>query len=249
VDVSQIKNWINTTEFDSLKSLEAGMSHTIMGIGATLMVIVLIPIYVILILYYRPLLVEFIHKSFKLEHHLAVGKVLINVNLIIKSYLFGLLIEGVIVAVLNSIALLFLGIRYAILLGITGAILNVIPFIGGIIAILLPMIVAFVTKSTFSAIMVFLSYIIIQLIDNHYLIPYVVASKVKINALIAIVVVLIGNEIWGIPGMFLSIPLTALFKVISDNIEALHPVGFLLGDSMPSTLRLDWFLKRMEKGK
>jgi predicted PurR-regulated permease PerM len=65
-----------------------------------------------------------------------------------------------------------------------------------------------------------------------------VASKVKINALMAIVVVLIGDLIWGIPGMFLSIPLIALIKVIFDHIPALKPWGFLLGDNVPPTFKL-----------
>ena len=78
------------------------------------------------------------------------------------------------------------------------------------------------------------AYIFIQFIDNHYISPKVVASKVKINALISIIVVLSGGALWGIPGMFLSIPLTAIVKVICDHIEPLKPWGFLLGDTMPT---------------
>jgi predicted PurR-regulated permease PerM len=103
--------------------------------------------------------------------------------------------------------------------------------LGGIIAIAMPMIIAFVTKDTMSStVFVFFAYIIIQFIDNHYIIPKIVASRVKINPLVSIVVVLIGNAIWGIPGMFISIPLTAIIKVIFDHVTALKPYGFLMGD-------------------
>ena len=53
----------------------------------------------------------------------------------------------------------------------------------------------------------------------------------KINALVSIIVVLVGNAIWGIPGMFISIPLTAILKVILDHIEPLKPYGFLIGET------------------
>ena len=97
------------------------------------------------------------------------------------------------------------------------------------------MMVAIVTKSSPTyALLVLGVYIIIQFIDNHYIIPKIVASKVKINALISIIVVLVGGALWGVPGMFLSIPLTAILKVIFDHIDSLKPWGFLLGDTMPA---------------
>jgi len=150
----------------------------------------------------------------------------------------GLLIEGLIVATLNSISLLIIGIDYAILLGLIGAILNVIPYIGGIIAVALPMIIALVTKSPTYALLVMAAYILIQFIDNHYLIPKIVASKVQINALVSVIVVLLGGALWGVPGMFLSIPLTAIIKVIFDHIEPLKPWGFLLGNNVPEAQKL-----------
>jgi len=170
--------------------------------------------------------------------------VLANSKKIIQSYLVGLFFEMVIIAVMNSAGLLLIGIDYAIILGITGAILNVIPYLGGIAAIALPMLIAFITKdSLIYPFMVFVVYIIIQFIDNHYIIPKIVASRVQLNALISVIVVLIGSAFWGIPGMFLSIPLTAIIKVIFDHIEPLKPWGFLLGNIIPTNSRFT-FIKR-----
>ncbi|MDO9040152.1 MAG: AI-2E family transporter, partial [Bacteroidota bacterium] len=83
------------------------------------------------------------------------------------------------------------------------------------------------------AIYVLIIYYIIQLIDNNYIVPIIVSSKVKINALFSIIVVFAGNALWGISGMFLSIPLLAIIKLIFDHIEPLKPWGFLLGDTCP----------------
>jgi predicted PurR-regulated permease PerM len=107
------------------------------------------------------------------------------------------------------------------------------------------MAVALVTKSTsWYLLYVMAIYYFIQLIDNNYIVPYIVASKVKINAVFSIIVVLAGNALWGIPGMFLSIPILAVVKLICDNIEPLKPWGFLLGDTMPPLLKIKLILNK-----
>ena len=238
----KITTWVKNNQVVAIDNIAFG--EIISEAGRMVFVSVLLPVYVFMILYYKTLLLEFTRKLFRTEHHIAVTEVLVNTKKIIQSYLVGLFFEMIIIAVLNSAGLLLLGIDYAIILGITGALLNIIPYIGGIIAIALPMIIAFVTKDslTYSA-LVFLVYLFIQFIDNHYIIPKIVASRVKINALISVIVVLIGDAMWGIPGMFLSIPLTAIIKVIFDHIESLKPWGFLLGNIVPTASRFS-FIKQ-----
>jgi predicted PurR-regulated permease PerM len=132
---------------------------------------------------------------------------------------------------------LILGIEYAILLGIVGAFLNVIPYLGGIIGVVLFMIIALVTKSSEYVFYVIILYSVIQLIDNNYIVPKIVGSKVKLNALFSIIAVIVGAAIWGIPGMFLSIPLLAIVKLIFDRVDSLNSWGFLLGDTTPPVLK------------
>src|SRR6185437_3864480 len=165
----------------------------------------------------------------------------------IQSYMYGLLIEGLIVATLNTIALFILGVPYAILMGILGAVLNVLPFFGGILAALLPIMVATITKTGLhTQIGVAISYMIIQFIDNHFLIPYIVSSRVKINALISIVAVLLGAAVWGLSGMFLSIPFIGILKIIFDRIPEMQPWGRLLGSAVD--VRRRRMRKRRQRG-
>lgn len=199
-----------------------------------------------MILYYKPLLLQFVKKIFVNSNQDMVADILFESKSLIQKYLIGLVAEAAIMAVLNSVGLLVLGVQYAVLLGIIGAIVNVIPYIGGIVGTLLPMIIALTTKSPASALYVLILFSVIQFIDNHYIVPYVVASRVKLNALVSIIVVLLGAALWGVPGMFLSIPLTAIIKVMFDRIEPLKPWGFLLGDSMPP-LRRSLFVFKKKK--
>ncbi|MGZ3882642.1 MAG: AI-2E family transporter [Bacteroidia bacterium] len=233
IRITNIIAWTKETEHSAISNFEFGEKLT--AAGRMLMAGMLLPVYVFMILFYKTLLLEFIRRLFSDEHHVAVAEVLVNTKNIIQSYLVGLFLEMLIVAVLNSAGLLILGIDYAIILGITGAIVNIIPYVGGIIAIALPVIIAFVTKDSVTySLLVLCIYIFIQFIDNHYIIPKIVAARVRINALVSVIVVLIGAAIWGIPGMFISIPLTAILKVIFDHIEPLKPWGFLLGNTVPT---------------
>jgi predicted PurR-regulated permease PerM len=232
----KVNAWLTKTKGEILANGGSMLGETLLTISGLLIVAFLIPVYIFMILYYKPLLLEFIRMLFDKVHKQKVEEVLLQTKTIIQSYLNGLLIEAFIVASLNSIALLVLGIDYAILLGIIGALLNVIPFIGGILSVAMPIIIALATKDSATyPILVLVLYMLIQFFDNHYITPKIVASKVKINALMAVVVVLIGNEVWGLPGMFLAIPLTGILKVIFEHIQQLTPWAFLLGDTMPIT--------------
>jgi predicted PurR-regulated permease PerM len=204
------------------------------SVFGTLTTVFLLPVYTFLMIYYKTLILNFLYDIFAEENAREVSTVLKQVKGAIQSYMYGLLIEGLIVAALNTVALMILGVQYAILLGVLGAILNVLPFIGGIIAVLLPVIVATITKDGFNTqIGIIISYIIIQFTDNHFLIPYIVSAKVKINALISIVAVLLGGAVWGLAGMFLSIPFIGVLKIIFDRIPEMKPWGRLLGDEVP----------------
>jgi predicted PurR-regulated permease PerM len=108
-----------------------------------------------------------------------------------------------------------------------------VPYIGGLVATGLAMMVALATQEPTAALWVLLLFLAVQFVDNNVIVPRIVASRVEINALVSILVVLIGGTLWGVPGMFLSLPLTAIIKVICDRIPALMPLGELLGDATP----------------
>lgn len=210
-----------------------------MGSAAgVLSMILLLPVYAFLFLYYKVLLTTFFYEIFAEENAAEVGVVMAQTKGAVQSYMVGLLLEALIVATMNTIALFILGVDYAILLGILGALLNILPFIGGIIAVFLPILMATLTKDGFhTQLWIIVAYIIIQFIDNHFLVPYVVSSKVKINALISIVIVFMGGMLWGIAGMFLSIPFIGVLKIIFDRIPEMQPWGRILGTEVPTRVR------------
>ena len=246
VNPEKIHTWIAVTKEELINKSSIAIGQTLVILGNGLVILFLIPVYVFMILFYQPLLREFIHRLFSKSNKAKVSQIVTQIKVVMQRYLIGLIIEFVLVAILNIVALLILGIDYAVVLGILGALLNIIPYLGGIISVALFMLVAFVTKSPAYVLYVVMAYTLIQFIDNNYIVPKIVASKVKINALFSIIVVIAGNALWGIPGMFLSIPLLAIVKLIFDHIESLKPWGFLLGDTMPSLLEMPPIFKKLK---
>ena len=246
VIATDIQHWVNLRFGIAIdkqvammrNALEGGQAYigqtvnTILGITS---VLVLIPIYVFFLLFYKPLILDFLFHVFSEKNSLRVAEILAETKTSVQSYIIGLLIETFIVSALNSIALLALGVHSAILIGVIGGILNLIPYLGGIIAIALPVLMATVyNKDGYSMqLAIIAAYLVIQFIDNNILMTRIVSSKVKINALISIIIVLMGGALWGLAGMFLSIPFVAILKIIFDRVEPLKPWGHLLGDDVP----------------
>jgi predicted PurR-regulated permease PerM len=243
----KVDAWVTKTRTEGLNNGTGMIANTVNTLGGMLMTFFIMPVYVFMIIYYKPLLLEFISRLFPKSLHNVVVEVLTETKALIQRYLLGLIIEAALVAALNSAALLILGIPYAILIGVIGALLNVIPYIGGVVAVALPMLLALAVKQPVDALYVLIAYLIVQLIDNNFFVPKIVASKVKINALVSVIVVLVGNAIWGVPGMFLSIPLTAIIKVIFDRVGPLQPFGFLLGDNQPDLTREIFVVRRRSR--
>ena len=239
ISTLSINDYLTKTRIEALSHLSQIIETTIGTVGNTLFIILILLLYMFMILFYQLHFMESIHKLLGKTHGSDVTEFLTSTKSLIQSYLLGLLIEAVIVATLYSTGLLIIGIKYAILLGIMGAILNIIPYLGGLIAASIYMIIAFTTKDSASYVLwVLVLFVTVHLIDNSYIIPKLVASKVKINAFVAITAVLAGGSLWGVPGMFLAIPLTGVIKLIFDRIEPLKSWGYFLSDTNPPMIKL-----------
>jgi putative permease len=136
-----------------------------------------------------------------------------------------------VVSVVVCIALWALGIKYAVLLGLITGLFNIVPYIGIFTAMLISVLITFATAAAAGKVfLVLVTLVITHLVDSNILLPAIVGSKVKINPLITVLGVVLGELIWGISGMFLSIPVIAVLKIIFDRIESLKPWGILLGE-------------------
>jgi predicted PurR-regulated permease PerM len=228
--------YIEDATNDTVKSGKEILGSTLLSFTDTILNLTLIPIYMFLILLYRTHFMMFLNKLFKKEHHVVLFDILFQIKVAVKSYLVGLIIQLISVATMTSIGFMIAGVKYAILLGVLTGLLNLIPYLGILVAMVISIFATLTGTPDLSMIFgVIIVTIIVQLIDNNILVPLVVSSKVEINAMASIVGIIIGGAIAGIPGMFLAIPTIAVLKVIFDRIEPLKPWGYLMGDDLPKT--------------
>lgn len=232
------KQYINQATTDSVEKGKEILQSTLMSFTDTLLNLVLIPIYIFLILLYRSHFIVFLAKLFKKDDQKKLLEIITLIKVAVKSYILGLILEMIIVSVLTAIGLSIIGVKYAIFLGILTGLLNLIPYIGILFAGALTILVSLSGSPELSIMFgVIIVNVIVQIIDNNILVPLVVSSKVEINAIASIVGIIIGGALAGISGMFLAIPVLAIFKVIFDRIENLEPWGYLLGDDLPKTYK------------
>ncbi|HUQ65189.1 MAG TPA: AI-2E family transporter [Flavitalea sp.] len=191
---------------------------------------IIIFIITFLLLLYRGLILLFFIKLFDEKYTEKINVIFSKIRFVTKSYIVGLLIEMIIVAVAYCGVLFFLGVKYALLLGVIGAILNIIPYLGIFLACVLSALITLTTNTPSTVVWVVVSLIIIHMLDSNILMTKIVGSKVKLNALTTIVGVITGSAIWGIPGTFMAVPILAIMKVTFEEIEAFHPFAILMGD-------------------
>lgn len=223
--------YISDTVDDLKEKAPNLVGQTFVSITGIITYVVLLPVYTFLVLYYRSTIKTFLVNVFTNGSPKKVTDVLVEATTITQKYLTGLLIETSIVFVLNMIGFLILGIKYAVFLALFAALLNLIPYVGIVVANVICMLVTLVSSGEVTS-MLWVGGIlaVVQIFDNNFGMPLIVGNNVRINALVTIMGVLLGGALCGIAGMFLAIPTLAVLKVIFDKVPGLQPWGNLLGD-------------------
>lgn len=212
---------------DSMTTVSTYLGDFLITTSNTLSILIQIPIYVFLFLIYRD---KF--KNFFLEllgHSELSWKN--DIERVIKGYVSGLMLVTLIIATLNCVGLMIVGIDHAIFFGILSGLLTIIPYVGIIIGAAFPVILALITKdSMWYAVGVIIVFSIVQFLEGNFITPKITGSKVSINAFAAIVALLIGGKILGISGMILAVPAIGILKVLLSHSPHLKPFVILLED-------------------
>jgi len=231
VNIEKQMDYVNSATAKIEKATPNVIGATVLSLSSVLFFLVFVILDTFFLLFYRSRLLKFLVDVFKEENSKIVYDIVEKVQFIIRKYLVGILLEMTTVAIVCCTVFMLLGIKYAILLGLITALFNIVPYIGIFTALLLNIIITFATTALASKVLlVIITVVSMHLIDSNVLLPVIVGSKVRINAFITLLGVVLGEMIWGISGMFLSIPVIAIIKIIFDRVESLQPWGHLMGD-------------------
>jgi AI-2 transport protein TqsA len=201
----------------------------VQGLGILLFVFIVLT-YTFFFLIYQQRIQHFFVRL-RVFHTQKASKVMLaRISRIIHDYLKGTFTVIFILAVTYALGFWVIGIEHAVLFAIFTALLRIVPYFGSFVGIAFPIAFAFLTEDSFwSPVLVLLFFMVTQLIEANLLTPYITGSRVKLNPLATIMVILLGNLLWGIPGMILFVPLFASLKVIFDRVPQLNPYGYILG--------------------
>jgi predicted PurR-regulated permease PerM len=208
----------------------------------TIFQILILPVFTFFLLFYRTKNAYFIFRVVGRKRKKKAVKILRDITAVTTKYLAGLIGVVAILAVINSLGLIIIGVPHAIILGVAAAIVNLIPYFGTLLGALIPIFYVLIAMDDpFNmALKVIFLFIIVQFLENNIITPNVVGGNVRLNALTVIIGLLIGNMIWGLPGMLVIIPYIAILKIIMKNIESLQPFAYLLSSKGLGKHKIDY---------
>jgi|SRR5665213_1707853 len=223
------EDWLENTAASVGNATGANLQVAIKNIGSMVFSLFIIPVFVTLFLYNREQFVDFIRSILPKKYHEQLPSILKRVSFTYSRYIIGLIQIYLIVGVLNSIGLLALGIKHAILFGMLTAFMTMIPYIGITISSLLPMTVAWVTKdSLVYPIAIVAIFAFVQYLENSIIFPKIIGKQLNVSTWAILVALLAGGIIWGVSGMVLFMPFVAILKIISDQVDEWLPLNILI---------------------
>lgn len=245
ISIWEQKKYLKKVTSDSVQNGPGTLGTAIGSLSDVLFDSMLVVVFTFLFLLYKTHFILFLAKLFNKEDHAKLKEIITQIKISINNYILGLIFEMFVVSILTGLGLWIIGAKYFILLGLITGILNLIPYIGIMIAGILTILSSLTgTPEVSMIISILVVNIIVQLIDNNILVPLIINSKVEINALVSIIGIIVGGGVAGISGMFLAIPLLAILKIIFDRIESLEPWGYVMGNHMPK--KFVWRIRKLK---
>lgn len=218
-------DWLHNIAMNSGSMMGSAISVTL----STLFILFMVPVFAALFLYHREVFVKYLHFVVGMRNMERLNLILQEVIHTYFSYIKGMVLVYIIVGVLNSIGLMALGIKHAILFGMLTAIMTIIPYIGIIVSALLPVSIAWTTKdSIWYPIGVVAVFSFVQYLEANVIFPKVVGAQLNVSTWATLVAILAGGILWGVSGMVLFIPFVAILKIVTDHVEEWKGINVLL---------------------
>ena len=173
------------------------------------------------ILAQRESIIKFINKFaksvMKESGYRKFNKYFSSGNQILVNFISSQVIDAVVVAAITSVAMSIIGVKYSLLLGVFIGISNLIPYFGAIVGVAISIIITLLTGGWKQALIMAIVVIILQQIDANIINPRITSSRLKISPLLVIFAVTVGGAYFGVIGMFISVPIITLIKLVIED--------------------------------
>ena len=231
ISLEKQNDFINITLNNSGSQAFSILRNTAYSLSESVFFLLMIPVFSALILFHRQMLSNALYELFPPERKNTIHEILVETIHEYYNFIKGMLVVYLIVGLLNSIGLWIIGVPNPFLFGFIASILTFIPYVGIMISSLLPIAVSWITyNSIWYPLAVIAVFSIVQVLEAYIIFPFAVGSRLKINTLVIIIVVIVGGILWGAAGMILFIPFISIVKLIADRTPSLKTLSVLLGD-------------------
>jgi len=226
------QDWISKLASQSASDLLSLVSNAVSASVSSTVLFVLVPVYSVLVLYYREQWMKIIQRVFPRVNRGSLREIISLTVTAYYNFIKGMAIVYLVVGILNSIGLLLLGIPHAILFGFIAAVLTFIPYFGIMVGSLLPITVAWVTyNSIWYPIGIIAVFAVVQYLEANVIFPLAVSNRLNVNTFVMLVAIFVGGVLWGLAGMILFVPFVGIAKLIADHNPKWKTVSMILGVS------------------
>ena len=238
--------WVQEQLGDALDEPFVYIRGLVEGGAGLIAALLLIFLYTFLLLLYRQPIYHFILGQFGVLNRQRMEFIMADTQRMSYTYLRGLVIVMVLLGFLNSLGLTLIGLEYAFFWGFFAAFLAIIPYVGTFLGGLMPFLYALsTTDTTWQPVAVVALFTTVQAIEGNIITPKIVGSSIQVNPLAAILALFVGGFIWGVEGLILALPVTAMLRIIMVHSGRFRPIGLLLSDELQD--RESEFLTLLDK--
>lgn len=155
---------------------------------------------------------------FPTEKRVIIKRINYNIDKVLSRYIISQLILSGIIGVLTFILLMFIGVKFTLVLSVVNAIANIIPYFGPIIGGI-PIVFIALTGSMTKGVLALIGVFVIQQIEGDLLAPKITGDSTDMHPIMIIILLVLGEKLGGIAGMVLSVPIAVIIKVIYDDVN------------------------------
>lgn len=230
VSIDQQKNLIAKMSDNSGGNIINILRSALSASAASAIMLFLIPVYAVLILFYRHQWMRILYRLFPDERPDSLREMMLLTVQTYYNFIKGMALVYLIVGLLNSVGLWLLGIPHPLLFGFMASILTFIPYVGIIAGSLLPVSMAWITyDSLWYPVGVVAIFGFVQYLEANVIFPLAVSSRLNVNTLIMLIAIFLGAIIWGMAGMILFVPFVGVAKLIAEHNPRWSVLSMILG--------------------
>ncbi len=190
-------------------------------------------VFAFLMLLYRTVFKNFFLSQFNQENKKECKNVLKDIQKVSQQYLLGIFLGMGIIGTLNSFGLWLIGVENPLFWGFFGALLTIVPYAGTFVGGFFPFIFAILTTNTiWQPAMVVVLFFAVQFLDDYFIKPKIIGQQIDLNPFVAILALLIGGVVWGVPAFVLALPYLAIFKIILEHFEETESLATLFSSEV-----------------